>query len=79
MRRRKRDKGASLESGKNACMENPPRRASVDSQRLVQRVVDRGAVVSKFLPRHLFSLGFVKMGWQRAGVTRSWSGRAATT
>jgi hypothetical protein len=50
-------------------MENPPQRASVDSQRLVQRVVDRGAVVSKFLPRHLFSLGFVKMGWQRAGVT----------
>jgi hypothetical protein len=41
----------------------------VDSQRLVHRVVDRGVVISKFLPRHLFGLGFVKMGRQRAGVT----------
>jgi hypothetical protein len=31
------------------------------SQGLVQRIVDPGTVVSKFLPQHLFGLGLVKM------------------
>jgi hypothetical protein len=41
----------------------------VDPQRLVQHVVDRGAVVSKLLPQCLLGLGFIKMSRRRAGVT----------
>jgi hypothetical protein len=40
----------------------------MDLQRLVQRVVERGTVVSKFLPQRLLSLGHVKVGRRRAGV-----------
>jgi hypothetical protein len=41
----------------------------MDSQRLIQRIVDRGVVVSKFLPQRLFGLGLVKMSRRRAGNT----------
>jgi hypothetical protein len=41
----------------------------MDPQRLVQRIVERGAVVSEFLPQRLLGLGLVKVGRQRAGVT----------
>jgi hypothetical protein len=40
----------------------------VDPQRLVQRVVERGAVVSKFIPRCLLGLGLVKVGRRCVGV-----------
>jgi hypothetical protein len=40
----------------------------VDPRRLVQRVVERGTVVSKFFPRCLLGLGLVKVGQRRAGV-----------
>jgi hypothetical protein len=43
--------------------------APVDSQRHVQHIVDRGAVVSKFLPQRLFGLGLVKMGRRCADKT----------
>jgi hypothetical protein len=41
----------------------------VDPQRLIQRIVDRGVMVSKFLPQRLFGLGLVKMGQWHAGMT----------
>jgi hypothetical protein len=41
----------------------------MNPQGLVQRVVERGAVVSKFLPQRLLGLGLVEVGQQRAGVT----------
>jgi hypothetical protein len=41
----------------------------MDPQRLVQRVVERGVVVSKFLPQHLLGLGLVKVGRRHTGVT----------
>jgi hypothetical protein len=41
----------------------------VDLQHLVQRILDRGVVISKLLPQRLLGLGLVKMSWQRAGVT----------
>jgi hypothetical protein len=41
----------------------------VDSQCLIQHIVDRGAVVSKFLPQRLFSLGLVKMSRWCTGKT----------
>jgi hypothetical protein len=69
IRGRKRDKGANFESGKNVYLENTPRRAPVDSQRLVQSIVDRGVMVSRFLPQRLFGLGLLKMSWRRAGMT----------
>jgi hypothetical protein len=40
----------------------------VDSQRLVQRVVEQGAVVAELLPQRLLGLGFVEVGRRRAGV-----------
>jgi hypothetical protein len=40
----------------------------MDTQGHVQRIVERGAVVSKRLPQHLLSLGLVEVGRQRAGV-----------
>jgi hypothetical protein len=49
----KRDRGASLEPDKNTYMENQPRGTPVDPHRLVQRIVERGVVVSEFLPQRL--------------------------
>jgi hypothetical protein len=40
----------------------------MDPQRLVQRVVDRGIVVSKLLPQRLLGLGLVEVGWRRTGT-----------
>jgi hypothetical protein len=48
-------------------LEDLPRRTSVDPQGLVQSVVERGPVVSKFLPQGLLGLGLVEVGWRRAG------------
>jgi hypothetical protein len=45
---------------------NPPRRTNVDPQRLVQRVVERGIMVSKLLPQRLLGLGLVKVGRRHA-------------
>jgi hypothetical protein len=39
----------------------------MNSQCLIQRIVDQGIVVSKFLPQRLFSLGLVKMSRRRPG------------
>jgi hypothetical protein len=41
----------------------------VDPQRLIQRIVERGVVVSEFLPQRLLGLGVVEVGWRRADVT----------
>jgi hypothetical protein len=41
----------------------------MDPQCLVQRVVERGAVVSKFLPQRLLGLGLVKVGRRHTCVT----------
>jgi hypothetical protein len=38
-------------------LENLPQGTPVDPQRLVQRVVEQGVVVSKFLPQRLLGLG----------------------
>jgi hypothetical protein len=40
----------------------------VDPQRLIQRIVERGAVVLKFLPQRLLGLSLVEVGRRRAGV-----------
>jgi hypothetical protein len=40
----------------------------MDPQRLVQCVVERGAMVLKFLPQRLLGLGIIKVGRRRAGV-----------
>jgi hypothetical protein len=38
----------------------------VDPQRLVQRVVERGAVVAELLPQRLLGLGLTEVGRRRA-------------
>jgi hypothetical protein len=53
---------------KNAHLKNPPCGTYVDPQRLVQRIVERGAVVSELLPQRLLGLGIVEVGRRRAGV-----------
>jgi hypothetical protein len=40
----------------------------MDPQRLVQRIVERGTVVTKLLPQRLLSLGLAEVGRWRAGV-----------
>jgi hypothetical protein len=40
----------------------------MDPQGLVQRIVERGAMVSKLLPQCLLGLGLVEVGRRRAGV-----------
>jgi hypothetical protein len=40
----------------------------VDPQRLVQRVVERGTVVTELLPQHLLGLGLAEVGWRHAGA-----------
>jgi hypothetical protein len=40
----------------------------VNPQRLVQRVVDQGVVVSKLLPQRLFGLGFIEVGRWHVGA-----------
>jgi hypothetical protein len=49
-------------------LENSPRGTRIDSQCLVQRVVERDAVVSKFLPQCLLGLGLVEVGRRGTGV-----------
>jgi hypothetical protein len=39
----------------------------MDPQCLVQRVVERGPVVSKLLPQGLLGLGLIEVGWRRTG------------
>jgi hypothetical protein len=53
---------------KNAYLERPPRGTCVDPQRLVQRVVEQGAVVAELLPKRLLSLGLAEVGRRRARV-----------
>jgi hypothetical protein len=53
---------------KNAHLKNPPCGTCVDPQHLIQRVVERGVVVSKLLPQRLLSLGIVEVGQWHAGV-----------
>jgi hypothetical protein len=40
----------------------------VDPQRLIQRVVERGAMVTELLPQRLLGLGLVEVGRRRADV-----------
>jgi hypothetical protein len=40
----------------------------VDPQRLVQRVVEQGAMVAELLPQHLLGLGLIEVGRRRAGM-----------
>jgi hypothetical protein len=72
---------------KTTNLEDAPRRTAVNPQRLVQRSVERSAVVTEFLPQLLLSLGHDEVGRWRAGVlplllrmrrgaTRSWKGGA---
>jgi hypothetical protein len=49
-------------------LENPPRRAPVDPQRLVQRIVERGTMVMELLPQRLLGLGLIEVGRQCTGV-----------
>jgi hypothetical protein len=53
---------------KNMHLKSPPRGTYVDPQRLVQRVFERGAVVSKLSPQCLLGLGIIEVGRRRAGV-----------
>jgi hypothetical protein len=41
----------------------------MNPQCFIQRIIERGAVVPKFLPQRLFGLGLVKMGPRRTGMT----------
>jgi hypothetical protein len=59
----------------------------MDPQGLVQRIVERGAVVPKLLPQHLLGLGLVEVGRRRAGMLsllllarhgNAWGGQAGT-
>jgi hypothetical protein len=50
-------------------LEDTPRRAAVDPQRLVQRPVERGAVAAELLPQLLLLLGVGEVGG--AASTRS--------
>jgi hypothetical protein len=40
----------------------------MDPQRLIQRVVERGAVVAELLPQRLLGLGLIEVGRRCAGV-----------
>jgi hypothetical protein len=65
---RGRDEGENSKFNGNTYPEDSPGGTPVDPQRLVQRIVERGIVVSKFLPQRLLGLGLVKVGRRRAGV-----------
>jgi hypothetical protein len=52
---------------KSTYLEDLPRGTSMDSQGLIQRVVERGPVISKLLPQRLLNLGLVEVGWRRTG------------
>jgi hypothetical protein len=64
-----RDKGKTPNSTRNTHLENPPHGTPADPQRLVQLIVEQGAVASKLLPQRLFGLGLVEVGRRCAGVT----------
>jgi hypothetical protein len=51
-----------------ANLEDMPRRTAVDLQRLVQRPVERGVVVTELLPMPLLRLGLDEVGQWRAGI-----------
>jgi hypothetical protein len=54
------------ERGKRAAMpylEDMPREAAVDPQRLVQRTVEHGAVAAELSPQLLLRLGVGERGW----------------
>jgi hypothetical protein len=54
-----------LETPRNlANLEDAPHRTTVDPQRLVQRPVERGAVVVELLPEPLLRLSLDEVGWQ---------------
>jgi hypothetical protein len=63
-----RDEGENSKFNGNTYPKDSARGTPVDPQRLVQRVVERDAVVSKFLLQRLLSLGLIKMGWRCAGA-----------
>jgi hypothetical protein len=46
----------------NTYLEDLPRRTGMDPQDLVQRIIERGAMVSKLLPQRLLGLGLVEVG-----------------
>jgi hypothetical protein len=46
-------------------LKDAPRRATMDSQRLVQRPVERGAVIAELLPQLLLRLSLGEMGRRR--------------
>jgi hypothetical protein len=62
------DKGNSKFDDKDTHLKNLPHWTCVDPQHLVQRVVERGVVVSKLLPQCLLGLGIVQVGRLRTGV-----------
>jgi hypothetical protein len=70
----KREQASNLT--KNTHLDNPPQGTPMDPQRLVQRVVDRGSVVTKLLPQSLFVLGFIEVGRRRAAAAKPRSGCA---
>jgi hypothetical protein len=47
---------------KNTYLEGPPQRTLMDPQHLSQRIVNRGAMVSKLLLQRLLELGLIEMG-----------------
>jgi hypothetical protein len=49
-------------------MEDAPRRTTVDPQRLVQRTVERSAVVTELLPQPLLRLGVNEVGQRGVGM-----------
>jgi hypothetical protein len=55
---------------KNKYLEDTPRGIPVDPQYLVQRVVERGAVVKELLPQHLLGLALAEVGRWRANALR---------
>jgi hypothetical protein len=63
-----KEKEKTPNSTKNTHLEDPPCGTPVDPQCLVQRVVERGAVVSKFFPQRLLVLGLVKVSGNHVGV-----------
>jgi hypothetical protein len=55
-------------TNKIAYLEDVPRTTTVDPQRLVQRPVERGAVVAEVLPQCLLGLGIGEVGRWRDGA-----------
>jgi hypothetical protein len=67
--KRRESGGRNCETPRNPTdLEDTPRRTAVDPQRLVQRPVERGAVVAELLPEPLLCLSLDEVGRRGVGI-----------